>query len=74
MKKISVITINTGLYNEWTGVEHIEVDMDLNTLLEVVNLATETRNLFVKLKRINGVIAITNVNYIVDAWEKEIRE
>lgn len=73
MKKVSVITINTGLYTEWTGVERIEVDMDLNTLLEVVNLATETRKLFVKLKLINGVTTITNVNYIVDAWEKEIR-
>ena len=74
MKKVSVITINTGLYTEWTGVERIEVDMDLNTLLEVVNLATETRKLFVKLKLINGDTTITNVNYIVDAWEKEIRE
>ena len=74
MKKISVITINTGLYTEWTGMERIKVDMDLNTLLEVVNLATETRKLFVKLKLINGDTTITNVNYIVDAWEKEIRE
>ena len=74
MKKVSVITINTGLYTEWTGVESIKVDMDLNTLLEVVNLATETRKLFVKLKLINGDTTITNVNYIVDALEKEIRE
>ena len=74
MKKVSVITINTGLYTEWTGVELIKVDMDLNTLLEVVNLATETRKLFVKLKLINGDTTITNVNYIVDALEKEIRE
>ena len=72
MKQKVMISLTTGLYNEWNAIMNIQVDEDLGSLINRIRVNQRNGNTIMQIESLNSSIKAINIDYITDIWVNEV--